>query len=131
MKTEQIIETLLDWKRTWKPTGKVGLTLDAAIERLQTLENNYAEMGLDFRKQYVELEREHNYWKEESEISKDREKCFEIQIEHLKKERDEAIERLQELEKPREKTRAYWVGVKWNNKFPYKLPQKKENRHND
>lgn len=39
MKTEQIIKTLQDWKRIWKLTGEVGLTLDAAIEELQFSEN--------------------------------------------------------------------------------------------
>ena len=39
MTTEQIIETLQDWKRIWKPTGEVGLTLDAAIEELKFFEN--------------------------------------------------------------------------------------------
>ena len=39
MKTEHIIENLLDWKRTWKPTGQLRLTIEAAIGELQFAEN--------------------------------------------------------------------------------------------
>jgi hypothetical protein len=87
MKTEQIIKTLQeynDWRRSrgkWDVDAfnageslfdtitahEIGLTLDAAIKRLQTLEQ----------------------------------------------------------EQERAKVRAYWRDVKWDHKFPYKLPQEK------
>ena len=102
MKTKQIIDTLQeynDWRRDKISTTdyfdtitahEIGLTIDAAIERLQTLEQERKEASLDFRKHIVELEHDQKYWKQEASRYKDRVTHIEILIEQMKYERDEA-----------------------------------------
>jgi len=102
MTTEKIIKTLQDynnWRRDkintkeyfdTKTAHELGLTIDAAIERLQTLEQERNEASLDFRKHIVDLDHDQKYWKQEASRYKDRVTHIEILIEQMKQERDEA-----------------------------------------
>ena len=44
------MDTLQDWKRIWKPTGEVGITLDSVIEKLQCSE--------EYKQQVEQLKKE-------------------------------------------------------------------------